>query len=60
VEGFPFQTSGKIMSAVTITRLLDGPSQQLLVTCFDGFFYVIDGITTCAGATLLPHQDFAA
>lgn len=48
------------MSAVTITRLLDGPSQQLLVTCFDGFFYVIDGITTCAGATLLPHQDFAA
>jgi hypothetical protein len=51
VEGFPFQTSGKIVSSVTIARLADGPSQQLLVTCFDGFFYVIDGITSCAGAS---------
>lgn len=52
VEGFPFQTSGKIVSPVTITRLADGPSQQLLVSCFDGFFYVIDAVSVCAG---VPH-----
>ena len=49
VDGYPFQTSGKIVAPVTITRLADGPAQQLLVSCFDGFFYVIDGITVCAG-----------
>lgn len=49
VDGYPFQASGKIVSPVTITRLVDGPSQQLLVSCFDGFFYVIDAATVCAG-----------
>lgn len=50
MDGFPFRTSGKIVSPVTITRLFDGPAQHLLVSCFDGFFYVIDAITQCAGA----------
>ena len=52
VDGYPFRTSGKIVSPVTITRLFDGPAQHLLVSCFDGFFYVIDAITLCAGAPL--------
>jgi hypothetical protein len=50
LDGWPFQTSGKIMAPVTLTRLADSPALQLLVSCFDGYFYVIDGFTACAGA----------
>ena len=51
LAGFPFNTTGRIVAPVLITRLHDGPSQQLAVMCFDGFLYVVDGATACAGAT---------
>lgn len=51
MEGFPFNTTGRLVAPVLITRLTDGPAQQLVVMCFDGFLYVVDGLSGCAGAS---------
>lgn len=53
LDNFPFSTGGKILAPVTLTRLVDGPAMQIIVPSFDGYVYVIDGITACAGAPFL-------
>lgn len=50
LPNFPFTTGGKILAPVTLTRLIDGPALQLVVPSWDGYVYVVDGITACAGA----------
>lgn len=56
LDNFPFATGGKILAPVTVTRLIDGPSLQLVVPSFDGYVYVIDGITACAGVAFLHRS----
>lgn len=56
MEGFPVNTTGRIVAPVLIVRLEDSPSQQLAVMSFDGFMYLIDGLTGCTGAYFSQHS----
>eukprot|EP00899_Mesostigma_viride_P004982 jgi/Mesvir1/14485/Mv05189-RA.1 len=62
VAPFPFRTHGKVMSTVLLIKLQEHvPQQQLVVTSFDGYVYIIDGATGCAdtldvGETSYPAQ----
>lgn len=56
---FPFRTHGRIMSPVLITRLHDGPSQQLVVTSFDGYLYVVDGETGCVDVVDIGETSYS-
>eukprot|EP00892_Ulva_mutabilis_P001015 jgi/Ulvmu1/10914/UM007_0091.1 len=60
LDNFPFSTGGKILAPVTLSRLLDGPSLQLIVPSFDGYVYVIDGITACADAIDISDVAYAS
>ena len=47
VPPFPFRVFGKVMAPPLLTKLDNpkDPGLQIVVTAFDGFLYVIDGIT---------------
>lgn len=47
VPNFPFRAFGKVMAPPLLTKLDDRKPRglQIVVTAFDGFLYVIDGIT---------------
>ena len=38
----------RINSPALVTRLNDGPAQHIIISSFDGFLYLIDGMTACA------------
>ncbi|MEW5304838.1 MAG: hypothetical protein WDW36_007421 [Sanguina aurantia] len=59
VPHFPFRTHGRVHSPVLVTRLQDGPSQQLVVPSFDGFMYVIDGGSGCADAVDVGETSYS-
>ena len=56
---FPFRTRGRIMSPALITRLHDGPSQQLIFSSFDGYLYVVDGETGCADVVDIGETSYS-
>jgi hypothetical protein len=47
MEPFPFRVFGKVMAPPLLTKLDDPrePGLQIVLTAFDGFLYVIDGLT---------------
>ncbi|KAF5841733.1 hypothetical protein DUNSADRAFT_11513 [Dunaliella salina] len=48
IKNFPFRTHGRVQAPVLITRLVDGPQQHAVVMSFDGYLYLIDGMSGCA------------
>ena len=61
VGPFPFKAFGKITAPILPTKL-NNPSQpglQLVVLAFDGYLYVIDGVTGCADTLDIGEQSYA-
>lgn len=56
---FPFRTHGRIHSPVLITKLQEGPSQHLVVMSFDGYLYLVDGVTGCADSVDIGETSYS-
>mmetsp|Transcript_4558 Transcript_4558/g.9807 ORF Transcript_4558/g.9807 Transcript_4558/m.9807 type:complete len:1070 (-) Transcript_4558:202-3411(-) len=59
IPNFPFRTRGRIHAPALITRLLDGPSQHIIVMSFDGFMYLVDGLTGCADSVDIGETSYS-
>eukprot|EP00882_Tetradesmus_deserticola_P027871 GHRQ01031008.1.p1 GENE.GHRQ01031008.1~~GHRQ01031008.1.p1 ORF type:complete len:351 (+),score=164.28 GHRQ01031008.1:777-1829(+) len=61
LQGFPFQTGGRIQAAATITQLArNARHQHILIMSFDGFLYMIDGKSACAHTVDIGEASYAA
>uniref|UniRef100_A0A7S0RKX6 DEX1 C-terminal domain-containing protein n=1 Tax=Chlamydomonas leiostraca TaxID=1034604 RepID=A0A7S0RKX6_9CHLO len=58
-KNFPFRTHGRVQAPVLITRLLDGPAQHLIVMSFDGYLYLVDGMTACADTVDIGETSYS-
>lgn len=59
INNFPFKTRGRIHAPVLLTRLTDGPSLHAVVPSFDGFLYLIDGLTACADTVDVGESSYS-
>ncbi|WIA09420.1 hypothetical protein OEZ85_008825 [Tetradesmus obliquus] len=61
LQGFPFQTGGRIQAPATITQLArNSHHQHVLIMSFDGFLYMIDGKSACAHTVDIGEASYAA
>ncbi|KAL6763316.1 hypothetical protein V8C86DRAFT_347755 [Haematococcus lacustris] len=59
VAPFPFRTHGRVHAPVLITRLADGPQQHLIVMSFDGYLYMVDGMSGCADTVDIGESSYS-
>jgi hypothetical protein len=61
LQGFPFQTGGRIQAPATITQLTrNARHQHVLIMSFDGFLYLIDGQSACAHTVDIGEASYSA